>query len=166
MSTPVPIEDNVEISTLLKMMVHRNNVAQLMLKLAHELERRAYAHDLSKFFPDEFAGFCGLEANRAGQKEEYGSAKYEAGVKSDAVALHLKRNDHHLDHNSLGLNGMSLCRVVEMLCDWEVARQERDTETDMSKTWETRQKRFGLTDYQTQFLTDIWDAIKIDMDWD
>lgn len=164
MSTPVPIEDNVEISTLLKMIVHRNRVAQTMLHLAHELEVRAHAHDLSKFFPDEFAGFCELNANRGGKIEKYGSESYEAGIKTDAVSLHLARNDHHLDHNSLGLSGMSICRVIEMLVDWEVARQERDTTEQMREAWEARQKRFKLTDYEAKFLEDIWDAIKIDLD--
>lgn len=159
------IKDDIKISTMLKMIAHRTRVAQIMLQLAHELERRAHDHDLSKFFPDEFFGFCELEAKRGGKKEEYGSKSYEAGVKSDVVTLHVERNDHHLDHSPTGLNGMSFCQITEMLCDWEAARQERDTETDMDKTWDTRQNRFGLTDYQTKFLTDLWDAIKIDMDW-
>lgn len=153
------MELSTEIKTLVNILKHQTEVSYLLRELARELQRRADIHDLSKFELDEFEGFHQLDVNRQHQREEYGSKKYESGVKIEAVQLHFSRNSHHIEHYSNGLDGMSFADVIEMLCDWEVARRTRDIETDMNKTWETRQKRFNLTDQQINFLRTIWEKM-------
>ena len=153
-----------EILTLLKIIRHRDNVGNLLKRFTTQLELRSFTHDLSKFELDEFVGFCELDARRSHSKEVYGSKSYEAGIKDiDAVKLHQSRNSHHLEYHPNGLDDMSLGDVVEMLIDWEIARRERDAESDIEKTWQIRQQRFGLTDYQITFLRDIWERMEKDL---
>lgn len=151
------------VTTLVKILHHKNKVSSLLKKLSRSLAERADTHDNSKFEPDEFEGFCQLDAYRNHQKEEYGSKTYEAGMKNDAVKLHLSRNSHHIEYWPNGLDDMSLADVIEMLIDWEVARQVRDTEQDINVTWQTRQKRFNLSDVETGFLRMTWERMERDL---
>jgi hypothetical protein len=153
------METSSEIITLVKIIEHRQRVANLLRKLARDLEDRADRHDLSKFDLEEFGGFCQLDNAR---KYEYGSPEYEAIVhNNNAARLHVSRNSHHPEYWPDGILSMPLGDILEMLCDWEVARQQRDTETDIDKTWKTRQDRFGLSDYETRFLRQIWEAWEV-----
>lgn len=148
-----------EVLTLVKMILHINQVSAALRGLARRLDERADLHDLSKLYPDEFAGFCQLDANRGHQKEEYGSKSYEEGIKIDAVKLHQSRNRHHPEYWPNGIKDMNFIDIIEMLCDWEAARQARDTEEDIDKTWLTRQKRFDLSDQEIFFLRTLWKKI-------
>lgn len=151
---------NDEIITLVKIINHQSKVSKLLRDIALELEKRASSHDASKFELDEFEGFCQLDRNRNQQKEKYGSKSYEDGIKNiDAVKLHQSRNSHHPEYYLNGIKGMNLVDVIEMLCDWEVARQQRDTEQDIEKTWLMRQKRFNLSDNELYFLRTIWEKM-------
>lgn len=150
-----------EITTLIKIILHVNQVSSELKRLSRRLDERADLHDMSKFRPDEFEGLCQLDANRGQQKEEYGSKGYEAGIKNiDAVKLHQSRNPHHPEYWSNGIKDMNFVDIVEMLWDWEVARRARDTEGDIDKTWLTRQKRFGLSDEELVFLRTLWGKIE------
>lgn len=149
-----------DLKTLVYIIKHQNQVAYLLRELAREFERRADIHDQSKLNLDELEGFYQLDLKRHHQKEEYGSKKYESGMQIDAVKLHLSRNSHHIEYHPNGLSNMSFADVIEMLIDWEVARQARDTETSMNKTWETRQNRFNLSDNEIYFLRTIWEKIQ------
>ena len=135
----------------------------MLRELAREFERRADLHDMSKLQLDELEGFIQLDSRRQHQKEEYGSKSYEAGISDiGAVKLHVSRNRHHPEYwASRGIEGMSFVDIIEMLCDWEIARQMRDTEQDINKTWEMRQKRFDLSFDELTFLRGIWESI----DW-
>lgn len=154
-----------EISTLVKIIQHINQVSHLLNELSRKLAARADVHDSSKFNPDEFTGFCQLDANRQHQKEEYGSKGYEDGIKNiDAVKLHQSRNSHHPEYWPNGLSDMSLVDIIEMLVDWEIARQTRDTEQDINKTWQSRQQRFNLSDAEIGFLRMTWERIEKDLE--
>ncbi len=148
-----------EIKTLARILKHQSQVSFMLRDFARQLERRADIHDQSKLNPDELEGFCSLDMGRSHQKQEYGSESYEAGIKIDAVKLHLSRNSHHPEYWQNGIDDMPFLDILEMLFDWEAARLERDTETDIDKTWEMRQKRFNLTDAQIVFLRTIWEKI-------
>ena len=152
-----------EVIPLVKIIQHISKVSSLLKRVARTLESRADTHDVTKFEPDEFSGFCQLDSYRLHGKEEYGSKAYEAGMNIDAVKLHLSRNSHHIEYWPNGLAGMSFADVIEMLADWEVARQQRDTEQDINKTWLTRQERFKLSDFEITFLRTIWEKIEKDL---
>lgn len=150
-----------EITTLVKILLHISQVSSLLRAFARRLEERADRHDMSKLFPDEFQGFCQLDANRDQQKEEYGSKSYEDGIKNiEAVKLHQSRNPHHPEYWPNGIKDMSFIDIVEMLFDWEAARRARDTEEDINKTWLTRQRRFGLSDEELSFLRTLWEKME------
>lgn len=152
---------NNEIVTLVKIIQHINQVAYLLKEMARQIEARADIHDSSKFGLDEFAGIVHLTKAR---KYEYGSPEYEALVhNNNAAKIHVKTNRHHLEYWSNGLDDMSLVDVIEMLCDWEIARQQRDIETDIDKTWQARQERFNLSDNETSFLMTIWEKLQKDL---
>lgn len=149
-----------EISTLIKMISHINQVSSELRRLSRRLDERADLHDISKFRVDEFTGFCQLDINRGQQREEYGSESYEEGVKFDAVKLHHSRNPHHPEYWPNGIKDMNLVDIIEMLCDWEAARWARDSERDIDKIWLTRQRRFNLTDQELSFLRTLWEKIE------
>jgi len=148
-----------EIKTLTRIIKHQRHVSFMLRELARKLEQRADMHDQSKLEFDELEGFYQLDIGRSHQKQEYGSKDYEAGIKIDAVKLHFSRNSHHPEHWPNGIEDMPFIDILEMLFDWEAARLERDTQTDMDKTWEMRQKRFNLTNEQTQFLRTVWEKL-------
>ncbi len=152
-----------EVTSLVKIIKHIGKVSSLLRKVARTLESRADTHDMTKFETDEFSGFCQLDSYRLHGKEEYGSKTYEAGMNTDAVKLHLSRNSHHIEYWFNGLTDMSFADVVEMLIDWEIARQQRDTEQDINKTWVTRQERFKLSDFEIAFLRMVWEKIERDL---
>lgn len=151
---------NDETKTLATIIRHQKQVSFLLRELAREFERRADLHDMSKFELDELEGFILLDKGRGHQKEEYGSTAYEDGIKLEAVKKHQLRNRHHPEFWPNGLADMNFIDVVEMLCDWEIARQMRDTEGDMQKTWDMRQKRFDLSDEDMFALRFIWERIE------
>lgn len=150
---------NDEIKTLLKIIQHKNRVAAKLKLLAIDLDVRAQLHDNSKFEFDEFEGFCELDKNRKHEKEVYGSKTYEKGIKVEAVQLHFSRNPHHPEFYPHGLDDMTLVDIIEMLIDWEVARQTRDLEEDMDVTWRIRQERFQLSDNEINFLRLLWERM-------
>lgn len=152
---------NGEIITLVKIIQHINQVAYLLKETARRLEARADIHDSSKFGLDEFEGFCRMDNAR---KYEYGSPEYEALVhNNNAAKIHVRTNRHHPEYWPNGLADMSLVDVIEMLCDWEIARQQRDIETDIDKTWRTRQERFNLSDDEIAFLRIAWEKLQKDL---
>lgn len=146
-----------EIITLVKIIQHKNKVSFLLKRIAKELEERADTHDDSKFALGEFEGFSQLDNAR---KYEYGSPEYEAIIHNNKAAqIHVSRNSHHPEFWPNGIEDMNLIDIIEMLCDWEIARQTRDTEEDIDKTWRSRQKRFGLSEKQLDFLRTIWEKL-------
>lgn len=146
--------------SLVKILNHSNKVSYLLRKIAFEIELRANSHDTSKLEIDEFIGFCQLDLNRNHQKEEYGSKSYEDGIKNITVKLHQSRNTHHPEYYPNGVKDMSLIDIIEMLCDWEVARQQRDTQENIDKTWDMRQSKFKLLDEEVRFLRFIWEKME------
>lgn len=155
---------NEETKTLATILRHQKQVSFLLRELAREFEKRADIHDMSKLELDELEGFCLLDIKRQHQKEEYGSKNYEEGIKNiDAVKLHQSRNSHHPEYWANGVKDMSFSDLVEMLCDWEIARQNRDTQENIEKTWMIRQQRFNLTDFEVSFLVTLWEKIKMNV---
>lgn len=146
-----------EITTIVKIIQHKSRVAFFLREIARRLEKRADIHDDSKFSLGEFEGFSRLDNAR---KYEYGSSEYEAIVHdNNAAQLHVSRNQHHPEYWPGGVDDMNMIDIIEMLCDWEVARQMRDTEENIDKTWQVRKKRFDLSENQLKFLRAIWEKL-------
>jgi hypothetical protein len=145
-----------EITTLVTMLNHRGQVSALLRELARQLEARADIHDLSKFRPDEFAGF--VEVNRIAREHPYGSPEYKESLKDNhTIDLHFSRNPHHPEYHPSGVNGMNLIDFIEMVIDWIAASRTYGT-TQWEQVIKTQQERFGLTDCQLSVITLILEA--------
>lgn len=149
---------NEETKTLATIIRHQKQVSFLLRELAREFERRADLHDESKLQLDELEGFIQLNSP---YKVEYGSLEYEATVQGiSATGIHVSRNRHHPEYWPNGVADMNFADIIEMLCDWEVARQQRDSEQDINKTWLSRQNRFNLSDQELYLLRTMWEKMQ------
>jgi len=100
---------------------HRQQVARNIQDFCSKMSYRAAAHDLSKLTPPEKDGF-----DRATLKLKdmtYNSAEYKQSLKelSSTLQHHYANNDHHPEHFSNGIDGMTLYSLVEMYEDWKAA---------------------------------------------
>jgi hypothetical protein len=119
---------NEETKTLVTMLNHQGQVKARLGTLAHELEKRADLHDLSKFKPDEFEGF--VEINQVARKYPFGSPEYNASILgNNTVELHFSRNRHHPEYHSNGIRDMNLIDFIEMVIDWLAATATYGTGT-------------------------------------
>ncbi len=85
---------------------------------------RGRVHDASKFSPAEKPAFD-VTLGKLGTTP-YGSPAFEAIVAEmgPALAHHHAHNSHHPEHyGDVGIAGMDLFDLVEMLCDWMAAAE-------------------------------------------
>lgn len=131
---------------------HIEIVHGLLMKVTIKLQLRALKHDQSKLFSPEVEAFDELTPKLAGLT--YGSEEYRACLKEMKPALehHYANNSHHPEHyGELGIKGMSLLDLIEMLCDWKAATL-RHNDGDLLKSVEHNQKRFNYSDELKQIL--------------
>jgi hypothetical protein len=125
---------------------HINRVAKLMLDACGELRIRAGMHDRSKFLPEERTIYERVvpEIQQATQQYGYGSPEYKNAVAKLGTALehHYQNNRHHPEHFPDGINNMTLIDLLEMLCDWIAACEQRGG--DIQKSLEINQERYGI----------------------
>jgi hypothetical protein len=76
----------------------------------------------------------------------YGSDEYKKHLKEMGKALehHYENNRHHPEHFELGISGMTLVDLVEMLCDWKAA-SERHGDGNFLKSLELNRDRFDIS---------------------
>lgn len=55
-------------------------------------------------------------------------------------------NRHHPEHTELGIAGMTLTDLVEMLSDWKAATQRMADGGDLMRSIAVNQERFGYSD--------------------
>lgn len=134
----------------------RKHIAQVQENLniiTLELDRRGRKHDASKLEPPEEDLFC---ENTAKLRElTYGSPEYQEALRDLGPALehHYKMNPHHPEHwGDLGVRGMSLLDLIEMLADWYAATK-RHADGDLRKSIEINKNRFNMGDDLTNLLT-------------
>jgi hypothetical protein len=110
-----------------------------------DLQRRAGEHDRSKLTAPEKAIFD--EFTPKLRDSTYGSEEYEGfrGAMGEALKHHYAHNSHHPEHYELGVRGMDLLDLVEMLADWKAATL-RHADGDLLRSIEINQERFGYSD--------------------
>jgi hypothetical protein len=123
---------------------HMASVRHRLDKFIDELEERARLHDRSKLQPPEKAVFDAVTPKL--KTLTYGSDEYKAALAEmgEALTHHYAVNSHHPEHYSLGISGMTLLDLVEMLCDWKAA-SERHADGDILKSLEINVERFGIS---------------------
>jgi len=128
------------------LLAHRALVAEKMFKIADDLTQRAFHHDDSKFSAEEYDLYEQAFPNL--QKYVYGSEEFRAELRKikPAIEHHYQNNRHHPEyHGNVGIAGMNLLDLVEMVCDW-VAASQRKEGTDILKGMIINQKRFDIDD--------------------
>lgn len=130
---------------------HVSQVRKRLAWVITELTIRAREHDFSKFESPEKEIFDEMTPKLAATT--YGSDEYKGYLTEMKVALdhHYAANSHHPEHYRDGIRGMSLCDLIEMLCDWKAATL-RHNDGDILKSIEVNQERFGYSDELKQIL--------------
>jgi hypothetical protein len=131
--------------------VHIAQVQQFVAEVSARLAVRAATHDASKLESPEVEAFDeftpGLRATTYGS-DEY---KQNKAAMADALTHHYAANSHHPEHHALGINGMSLLDLIEMLCDWKASSMRQD-DGDIRRSVEINLQRFGIDEQLQQIL--------------
>lgn len=126
-------------------LAHKRLVACYLGQAAYELMRRAVVHDNSKFEPEE-AVLYSLITPRL-KLLEYGSPDYRGALREmkPAVDHHYAANDHHPEHfGTVGVEGMNLFQLHEMVYDWIAAARTTDR-AEIERGFRVNQERFDIT---------------------
>lgn len=133
---------------------HIQLVQSYLTSAAVNLLDRGLLHDQSKLREPEKAGWDEHTPKLA--LLEYGTDEYRAALRAlnPTVTLHYKANPHHPEHHALGIDGMSLLDLVEMLCDWRAAttRMKAGAKKTLAESIEINQERFGYGDQLKSIL--------------
>lgn len=131
---------------------HSLRVGALMGEAIGELVERSTQHDLSKTQPPELEIFN--EFTPKLKHSTYGSEEYKGFLVSMGEALkhHYAHNRHHPEHfGPMGVAGMTLVDLIEMLADWKAATERHD-DGDLAKSLEIQRERFGISPQLAQIL--------------
>lgn len=131
-------------------------VQQRLLRVQDELRYRGLVHDFSKSCEPERSGFRRIAG------VQYGTPEYEVLLHEGFVQHHYARNGHHPEHYANGVAGMSLLDVVEMLCDWSAASEQRmGKKLSEAGTLQQSFERFGV---EPQLAAIILNTVK-ELEW-
>jgi len=138
---------------------HRERVAYWLRWLTSEvLESRARIHDESKLHLPEKEIFD--EFTPKLKTLEFGSNDYKNALEKMGEGLkhHYKENPHHPESHSMGIDGMTMWDLIEMLADWMAAASVKNANIDLDYL----QKRFNLSPQLRNIIANtLWCA---DMD--
>lgn len=128
-------------------LAHINKVNEKFTYLMELTKNNVINHDKSKLYGIEKETFDKVTPQL--NKCEYGSQEYKNNLENMKPALihHYEHNCHHPEHykTPFGENGMDLCDIMEMFCDW-LASCERTKDGDFIKSLEINKERFGMSD--------------------
>lgn len=145
--TKTQVRDGVMRDTL----AHVRRVGNLLLDVVERLQRAAMRHDDSKFSVEEFDHFA-VESPKLAALT-FGSDEYKAALERLAPALrhHYALNTHHPEHHAIGIKGMDLLQLLELLADWKAA-SERHTDGNLVKSIYDSAARFGYDEDMANLL--------------
>ena len=130
-------------------LIHKFWVGYYLSKFAFKLLWRAVVHDLSKFSHFELKHHSRIVPTVRGMK--YGSPEYKAELESiqPAVDYHHARNSHHPEYYKNGFADMSMCDLVELLCDWRAACRRHKPHGDVIRSIRINQEKYRYSaDYK------------------
>lgn len=136
---------------------HAIRVRQLLMPVIEELDKRSRVHDASKTHPPEKAIFD--EFTPKLKTSTYGSEEYKGylAAMGEALAHHYEHNRHHPEHfGDVGIDGMTLVDLIEMLADWKAATERHD-DGDIARSLRIQQERFGISNQLAMILTNTVD---------
>lgn len=115
---------------------HRLLVAELIGQYIIALTVRSAMHDLSKMRNPEKKFF-------ESKHPPYWSEAYQKNLQNQAITSHYSINDHHPQHYTGGINGMSLLSIIEMVCDW-LAASTYNSRGNFEQALEINRERFEI----------------------
>jgi hypothetical protein len=127
-----------------RIILHNFSVTTGMQRVADELCHKGQHHDKDKLLPEILDDFYPASEKFSGAK--YGSEEYRKALSelSPVLSEHYRKNSHHPEHYSNGINGMSLLDLIEMLVDWKSACSAYGDSFETSM--EVAKLRFGIGD--------------------
>ena len=142
------LKSNQEEKVAEELVKHIRLVEFYLRQLTGEAAQRGIQHDESKWSKEEWDLF--LEYTPKLKDCSYGSDEYKQYLSELAPALmhHYQCNRHHPEHHigkDIGIKGMNLVDVMEMLCDW-LASTKRHADGNIFTSIEINQKRFNYSD--------------------
>lgn len=115
---------------------HREKVQQNVDDIVRVLKVRGQSHDLSKM--ERLETLCYMEPVHMLNNTDiqFGTEEYaeQTSKMGEGLKHHIKVNDHHIEHHAEGLKGMSLCMLLEMLCDWKAAAERNGGVFDVERS--------------------------------
>ena len=166
------------IQLLRSYLLHCRYVRRGLDHVERALHERADAHDDSKLFADEFAGFSRI--NKAAREHPYGSEEYRAGLRQEkpTIDLHYSRNRHHPERRQMmgeaaeaarGLPDdatywaartaaeMNFLDLIEMVCDWRGAYLGYGSQGTWAENMTRQHERYGdqFTDAQWWLIDQV-----------
>ena len=152
---------NETTKTFLTIHRHRTFVRLALGTIVDNLNRRAEAHDLSKFEEDEFYGLVGI--NETAREYPYGSEQYRASLQvasADGGCLnkHYSRNSHHPEFHD-NTEDMSFLDIIEMVCDWYSASKTYG-QSSFVDAIPTHFKRFSFSSGQKWLILQVADCLQ------
>jgi len=133
-------------------MAHKNRVKELMTEVIQELDFCATVHDNSKLQEPEKSAFD--RATPRLKHLKYGTPKYKEALKHLGSALdhHYKVNRHHPEHWELGIYGMDLLDLIELLADWKAAGERHEDNKGLRHSIEVNAERYGYDERFKELL--------------
>lgn len=132
---------------------HQDTVRAGLAMAASILVVRAITHDRSKIAEPEITGFTQLKNDHDLSTYPYASEEYRAALRQHKPVIqdHYAKNDHHPEHFPNGIAGMSLMALIEMLADWDAAK-DRSPGGNLLDSILKNADRFGYDAVITQIL--------------
>lgn len=140
---------------------HIGKVQQNMWEFLNDLAKRSDVHDQSKLQSPEKEAFDEVTPQLRGLT--YGSDEYKASIAKlgEALTHHYANNSHHPEHYPNGIEGMTLCDLVEMFCDWKAA-SERHANGNFEHSIEINRERFAMSEQLVQIFQNTRKWIEAD----
>lgn len=130
---------------------HIRQVQYHLGKILTNLSLRSFNHDASKLQEPEKSMYD--EFTPKLRSMTYGSDEYKQSLKEMGTELehHYLLNSHHPEHYAIGVNGMSLLDLIEMLADWKAA-STRHADGNIVDSLVINKKRFKISDQLSEIL--------------
>jgi len=141
-----------------------NHITAVQMELFHVVQKlkfRGEMHDASKLEGNEKK--CFDEITPKLKDLEYGTEEYmtELGKMQSAIDEHYDKNKHHPEHFENGIEDMSIIDLIEMLCDWNAARQRHTNKKTFLESLEINTKRFNIPEPIVKLIKNT----AVDMMW-
>ena len=132
-------------STKVVIFEHRDRLVKYLSRFIRNLAERIAVHDDSKLSAEELEPYA-IAIEEFG-KHKFGSEGYDEIRMRLGPALehHYANNRHHPEHFENGINDMNLVDILEMLCDWKSATQNRGGNGDLIASIQTLAEKYKIS---------------------